>query len=155
MNQYIRAHALKVSHHIKIRISAHSKAQAVQVLVPLGIFGLAVLFTMLRTVELYDKLCPRTIEIHYAAAYDLLTVESDRLELQKIIPQPAFFFCHIFTQLLREFGKFGIVAVHRSPRFFHLIRRASATPSPQGEGNGNSFYSSGRQYSLPPRFGGK
>ena len=50
---------------------------------------------MLASIDLYDKLCTRAIEIHDVISYNSLTIKFDRIRSKEIKPQMSFLICHI------------------------------------------------------------
>ena len=55
---------------------------------------------VLRSIQFYDQLCVVTIKIRKIYANLVLTLELYGMCFQKIIPQMAFFFGHILSQIL-------------------------------------------------------
>ena len=86
--------------YIQICKAEYLQPQRFQISGPLSIFFHFHRVIMLRTVQLYNQLCPVTIEINNKVADHILPAKLAGIPSEKLIPKEVFFLCLVFSECL-------------------------------------------------------
>ena len=98
MLENIFAYRTELSHDCLVGIAQDCQSKPFQILVSFLIGCLSLLFIMLGSIQLNDKLLFVTVKICDIVSDDLLSAEVDRERTQKIVPKVPLFFCHVFPE---------------------------------------------------------
>ena len=91
-------------------------------------------FGMLGTIQFNDQLCFIAVKVGNLVSEDLLAAEAGRTVTQKVKPEVAFFFCHVFAQRFGAGNKtFVSGIIHAAVSLYTPQSRCSRASSPQGE----------------------
>ena len=93
---------------LQIRKAKHKQSKLLQVRCSLAIFLFGHLIIMLRAVQLDHQLCACTVKIYDILTKNFLSVKSNRILAQEIVPKAPFFLRHFLSKFTPEGNKGGI-----------------------------------------------
>ena len=95
------ANAIEIPINVRVCKTYDLKAQTLKIIRPLFIIFECVLLIMLCAVQLDYQVRFETMKISNISANDSLTIKTQRLSPEKVVPQMIFLLCRIVTQVSR------------------------------------------------------
>ena len=109
------ANTLEIAIHRIIGKPKHGQVELFQKSRSLSILSDGFVLIMLRPIQFNHQICFGTIKINDIGADYLLSSEFYRITTEKIIPEMAFFFGHVFSQCFGIGNHAFVVLIHDNP----------------------------------------
>ena len=100
MTFYIFAYISELPVDFTVGIPKHGDSLFAQICIAFLVFGLSIFLVMLGAVYLYGDFRTGAVKVENVLAEYFLAVYGDGQFFQTVIPQLAFFFCHVVSQVL-------------------------------------------------------